>query len=37
MQSRYYSLLLGAPRETAGTVLGVVVAILVIAALLLLT
>jgi hypothetical protein len=32
MEPRYYSLLLGAPREAAGIVLGIVVAVLVIAA-----
>ena len=37
MQSRYYSLLLGPPRETAGAALGIFVAILVTAAVLLLT
>ena len=37
MQTRYYSLLLGPPRETAGAAPGIVVAILVIAAVLLLT
>jgi tetrahydromethanopterin S-methyltransferase subunit F len=37
MQPRYYSLLLGAPRQTAGAAVGVVVAILVIATILLLT
>ena len=37
MQSRYYSLVLGPPRETAGAALGIVVAILVIAAVLLVT
>jgi hypothetical protein len=37
MQTRYYSLLLGAPRDAPGAALGIVVAILVIAAALLLS
>jgi hypothetical protein len=37
MQTRYYSLLLGAPRESPGAALGIFVAILVIAAVLLLS
>jgi hypothetical protein len=37
MQTRYYSLLLGAPRETTGAALGILVAVIVIAAVLLLT